>query len=351
MKKRKSNIDILVGCQYGSEGKGLVAAEIATLNDHYDWVVSVNSAQAGHTAYVDDVKIITRHLPSSCLTNHTSLIFIGPGAVINPKVFIEEIKMVESHGIPISNRLYVAETATVIYEDNILYEKNNNHAGRVGSTGEGVSGAVHNKIDRFKSAVIRTHDIMDYEGDLFNICPSDLLWKETGNIFLEGSQGYGLSLFEDCYPYTTSRDTTTAAFLSYARLNPKNVRDIYGVYRTFPIRVGGNSGPMYAETSWEAIANISGYPELAEYTTVTGRLRRIGYWDAKLARKATIINGVNRPILTFANYLDSTIEGVTDSNIWPEDVKKAIRKLGKDIELPWYAISTSKYGEFEYNFL
>lgn len=347
---KECNIDVLVGCQYGHEGTGIVAAEIGARNK-YDWLVSVNSAQANHTAYIDNNKIVTKHLPSSCLTNLKALIFIGPGAIINPELFIEEIRILENFGLSISDRLYVAETATVICDDNIIYEKYNNHAGRMGSTGEGIAGALHSKIDRFKCATIRTHDIMDYEGNLFHTCPSDLLWKEKGDIFLEGGQGYGLSIYEDCYPYTTSRDTTTSAFLSYARLSPKNLRHVYGVYGTFPIRSGGNSGPIDNETSWNAISNISGYDNLEEYTIETGRLNRVGYWDSHLARKATIINGVTRPILTYANYLDCRIEQIFDSSLWPEDAKKAIRKFSNDIKKSWYAISTSKYGKFEYKFL
>ena len=346
----KTNIDVLVGCQYGSEGKGLVSAEIAK-NNKYDWVVSVNSAQAGHTAYVGGNKIVTRHLPSSCLTNTEARIFIGPGSVINLKVLIEEIDKVESLGISIKDRLYIARTATVITDDDITKEKDRHLTDQIGSTSEGISTALCRKISREKEAIIGNHPIgMEHDSKYYYIVSSDWLSGSSGEVFLEGSQGHGLSIFEDHYPFCTSRDTSTAAFISYARMNPRNIRHVYGVYRTFPIRVGGNSGPMYEEKSWSDIAKISGYEELSEYTTVTGRLRRIGLWDHALARYATRINGVNRPVLTFANYLSKEIEGVTDSKVWDNKVKLAIDGFAYSIEMPWWGISTSRHGDFEYNY-
>lgn len=346
----KKNIDVLVGCQYGSEGKGLVAAEIASRNK-YDWVVSVNSAQAGHTAYVDGKKIVTRHLPSACLTSPESLIFIGPGSIINPEVLIEEIDRVEAAGVPIRHRLYIAETATIVCGEDITNEARDKLTDRLGSTGEGISSALKRKVTRELGATIRSHDVGRLQdGRYFSLCPSDLLKDEEGDIFIEGSQGHGLSIFEDCYPYCTSRDTSTAAFLSYARLSPRQLRDVYGVYRTFPIRVGGNSGPMFSELEWEMVEKISGYENLAEYTTVTKRKRRIGDWDPTLARFATTINGVNRPVLTFANYLSKEVEGVTDSKLWSDRVRGIIDTYASHIGVPWWAISTSRHGDFEYNY-
>lgn len=346
------NIDVLVGCQYGSEAKGLVASKIAQMRD-YDWLVSVNSSQAGHTAYYhrnednEPVKVVTRQLPASCITNHEAQIYIGAGAVINPTVLKNEIHFIENElNIPIKERLFISEYATVITEDNIQEEIRMSLGKHIGSTCEGVGSALSGRATR------RAYVMAEVSGEVSKKIGGGVTFTSTqfvthflrGEIFLEGSQGFGLSSFYDCYPFCTSRDTTTAAFLSYAQLPPTKVRDVYGVYRTFPIRVGGNSGYMYNELEWADVAQISGYDELSEYTTVTGRLRRVSEWDARLARHATVVNGVTKPIITFLNYLDKEIEGKTSFNDLPKHVLDQIKIISESISIPIYALSTHRCG-------
>jgi len=353
------NVDICVGCQFGSEAKGLVASWLAKIN-HYDWLVSVNSAQAGHTAPLEkDGKvveyIVTRQLPSACITNRNAKIYIGAGAVINPQVLIAEIIYLESVGIPVSERLYISAGATLITSWDLDGEKELRLTDRLGSTPEGVGYALSRRALRQAqtvgstkpdiSLILNSHGIKSFTivGDRFT---HEII---EGDVFIEGSQGYGLSVFNSYYPYTTSRDTTASAFLSYAKLPPLNIRDIYGVYRTFPIRVGGNSGQMYEEIEWEEIDKISGYQDIKEYTTVTSRLRRVGMWDAGLAYQATQINGVNKPILTFANYLCKDYENAKtfeDLHAIDRDAYTQIVEMSEDIGIPWFAISTSKEGGF-----
>lgn len=346
------NIDVVVGCQFGSEGKGMVAAMLAKRTD-YDVVVSVNSAQAGHTApYVvgeDRIKyVVTRHLPSACVTNHKAIIVIGAGAIINPKILIQEIKDLEEMGIPIVKRLYISGQATIISDKDIAGEVACGLTDLIGSTSEGVGMAVSKRASRTSPIYRDIHQEVSRAVGSFE-CLDDtmIMHPDIGvedNILLEGSQGFGLSLYSHYYPYVTSRITTTAAFLAYAELPLHEVRHVYGVYRTFPIRVGGNSGPMYKELEWKDVDRISGYKGLGEHTTVTGRLRRVGCWDSDLAMRASIINGVTRPVITFVNYLDRQCEDMDSMFLLPMEVRDDLHTMETDIGMPIWGLSTSRSG-------
>ncbi len=130
------------------------------------------------------------------------------------------------------------------------------------------------------------------------------LLKENKEVMIEGAQGYGLSLFHTTdYPYCTSRDTTAAAFVAEAGLSPLDVTNIIMVLRRYPIRVGGNSGPMYKEISWsEVTRRAKSESPIVEYTSVTKRLRRVGEFDYDMVRDAQISNRANIVVLNFIDY-------------------------------------------------
>lgn len=334
----KTQVDIVVGGQYGSEAKGLVATHLAC-KKKYDWLVSVNSAQAGHTApyFKTGEKIVNRQLPSACINNHDAKILIGAGAIINPEVLLDEIERLELIGIPIVDRLFISSEATVITPWDIEHERDTLLQERIGSTCEGVGSALASRVRRDGQTFGKMADhFMELLGKKF-VVNNEVI---HGHIFLEGSQGYALSTYKGHYPFCTSRDTTAAAFLSYARLSPKDVVDIYGVFRTFPIRVGGNSGDLPNELTWEEVAKISGYKSLREHTTVTKRVRRVGMWDSKLAAESVLVNGINKPVLTFVNYLDSSVEGIDDPILFTADVADKVKEMGKSVGGFW-ACSTS----------
>ncbi len=123
-------------------------------------------------------------------------------------------------------------------------------------------------------------------------------------ILVEGTQGFGLSLYHsDFYPKTTSRDTSAAGCISECGISPIAVTNVVLVLRTFPIRVAGpQAGPMFQEVDWATVQRESGYPcPITEYTTVTGKLRRVGRFDVEVARRAAEIN---RPTSIAVNFLD-----------------------------------------------
>jgi adenylosuccinate synthase len=137
-------------------------------------------------------------------------------------------------------------------------------------------------------------------------------YRSQHRIFLEGTQGTGLSVFHGSYPHVTSRDTTTAGCLAEAGIAWNRVRDVIMVCRTYPIRVmnpdEGTSGPMKQELDWAEIARRSRIPAgdllEAERGSVSGTQRRVAEFDWELLRSAAEINGATEIALTFADYLD-----------------------------------------------
>ena len=122
-------------------------------------------------------------------------------------------------------------------------------------------------------------------------------------MIVEGTQGFGLSILQGGhYPYATSRDTTAAGALSESGLSPRDVDCVALTLRAFPIRVGGNSGPLPLETTWETITRDCGaVADLTELTTVTGRPRRVAEFHDEIVSRAI---QANRPDLVFLNHVD-----------------------------------------------
>lgn len=125
---------------------------------------------------------------------------------------------------------------------------------------------------------------------------------------LEGTQGSGLSLHHGPYPSVTSRDTNVAGCLAEAGIAPARVRKVVMVVRTYPIRVGGASGPMTTELTWDEIERRSGLTGLAEkeHTSKTNKLRRVGEPEWDLLRRAALLNAPTDIALTFTDYLSAT---------------------------------------------
>ena len=131
--------------------------------------------------------------------------------------------------------------------------------------------------------------------------------EQRRRIVIEGTQGFGLSvLHSPYYPFTTSRDTTAASFVSEAGLSPMDVDDIALVIRAFPIRVGGNSGPLPKEVSWDVITKESGSPfSIVEYTSVTHRERRVARFDSEVVKQAIACNHPTQIVLNHVDYIDA----------------------------------------------
>src|SRR5580704_6206944 len=293
-------ISVVVGGQFGSEGKGKVAHRIAC-QERASIVVRVGGTNSGHTAVDDEGRVwALRQLPVSVLAPGTKAV-LPAGAAIDPEIFAREV---QSLGLG-PERVIVSRYATVISDEDKKVELAEGLVDRIGSTGSGTGAALMRRTSRRpdRSILASEHPALrEYLGDTSSIM-RDML-KRNRLIVIEGSQGFGLSLLHGgYYPNATSRDTTAATFVGEAGLSPRDVKDVVLVLRAHPIRVAGNSGPLKEETSWAQIAKVAGLPnDYCELTTATRKVRRVGFFDADLVQRAIEINQPTRIVMNHFDY-------------------------------------------------
>lgn len=323
-------VDVLVGGQFGSEGKGQIAAHIAP---EYDCLLRVGGPNAGHTVYEEPKKHVFHLLPSGCHRNPRAKLLLGPGTVINVERLLTEIneyKIVDEF----SKRLVIDENAIVISDDDIALEREISHI--IGSTAQGVGAATATNIiarlyGEQKHKAKNVDKLKPFVGSTFE--ELEILYRANKKILVEGTQGTGLSLHHGIYPFVTSRDTTVSGCISEAGISPKRVNKIIMVARTYPIRVGGTSGDFLSkELDMDIIAERSGKDaaELRqkEKTTTTGRDRRIAEFSWKMFRKACELNSPTDIALTFVDYISKENEKARRY----DQLTPATRQLIEEIE-------------------
>ena len=292
-------VTVVVGGQYGSEGKGKVCAHLATSND-VDYMVRCGGPNSGHTVYWSGKRYELKQVPSGFVNPRTRLL-IAAGALINPAIFMQELDLCRLD----RSRIGIDENAAVIEAADLATEENLDLRGRLGSTGSGVGAAVSRRVLReqgFRRA--KDHpDLAPYTTSVRSELSSAAKWN--ANIVVEGTQGFGLSLYHaEKWPYRTSRDTTAHSFLGEVGYGTREFEVIMAI-RTFPIRVAGDSGPLKYEVTWDDVQALSGYPHtLAEYTTTTKRLRRVARFDWEVVHAAIEANAPSHIALHGADYID-----------------------------------------------
>tara|TARA_Y100000310_G_scaffold317846_1_gene371213 strand:+ start:30031 stop:31062 length:1032 start_codon:yes stop_codon:yes gene_type:complete len=292
-------VDTIVGLQWGSEGKGKISAY---LSPRYQVMVRSGGPQAGHTFYQDGVKYVNRQIPCGVFSD--CFMYIAPAGMVNLKVLEDEIKR---YGLT-PERLMIDKNAMVVTQEHIETEQKSSLKMRLASTCEGVGAA---QVDKFwrKGVLfgnfVKGSWLEKYCGDVVGAIHSHI--DSGGTVLIEGTQGFGLCLNHGEYPFVTSRDVTSSALLNDAGVSPRDHRKTIGVLRTYPIRVGGNSGPTYSsEISWEKIEKSSGSTKvIREYTTVTGRLRRVFEQDYETLERAIIVNNPDELALMFLDYINA----------------------------------------------
>lgn len=295
-------ISVVVGGQFGSEGKGKTALEIAR-RERATFVVRVGGTNSGHTAVDENGKTwALRQLPASVLAPD-AIAVLPAGALIDPEIFLREVEALRLD----RHRILVSRYATVISEKDKNAEKAAGLVSRIGSTGSGSGAALIRRISRQGEEGLLAHEhpkLKDYTGDTSSLLREAL--NRNRWIVIEGSQGFGLSMLHGgFYPKATSRDTTAATFVGESGLSPRDVADVTLVLRAYPIRVAGDSGPLERETTWSEIAKTAGLPEdYRELTTSTKRVRRVGHFDAELVRRSIEANNPTRIVLNHFDYVD-----------------------------------------------
>lgn len=311
----RGKLTVLVGGQYGSEGKGAIAAHVA--ND-YQVHVRVGSPNAGHTIYWNGRKHVMQSIPCGWI-NPNAIIVIGRGALLNMKQFMKELVHIMQYYPDFLSRLVIDPEAGIL--DEKFHQEEGGTEGemhrRIGSTGEGVGPARIARLQRDPSKFRQFKDVADEYGLLGCISantPALLAEMQDGgnNILIEGTQGSALSLLHSHWPYCTSIDTNAAGIISEVGIAPSRVTGVLMVCRTYPIRVHGNSGPMTKEIDWSEIRDKNGNPITPEKTTVTKKVRRIAEWDDALFKQSCLLNAPTEIALTFADYVDPNLYGCSN---------------------------------------
>lgn len=302
-------VSIVVGGQFGSEGKGKVALELARRTVAAA-AVRVGGTNSGHTVVDRGGRTrILRQLPGAAVDGALVAV-LPPGSYIEPAVLLEEIDLLR---LPPS-QVAVDPDARIITEAHKAWERAADLGSTIGSTQSGTGAAVIAAAARgarnLSLPALFAKDIPDLQPFIRDT--SDLmrsLLNKGAWVIIEGTQGFGLSvLHSGMWPKATSRDTTAAGFLAEAGLSPLDVADITLVIRAFPIRVAGNSGPLPGEIAWSTIAENAGLSDdFVELTTVTRRVRRVAKFDAEVVRRAILVNTPTRVVLNHLDYIDPEV--------------------------------------------
>jgi adenylosuccinate synthase len=299
-------VSVVVGGQYGSEGKGKVALELVRSDRSARIAVRPGGTNSGHTAYTRDGKrVVVRQLPAAAIDGNVRVV-LPAGSYIDVNLLRREMAEVR---LPAHN-LVIDPRAHVIRADHVHWEQAAGLLDNIGSTGSGTGAAVLSRIGRgalslphatFASEVA---ELLPYLSDAAPVL--DAAVRHGDRIVVEGTQGFGLSpIHGDAWPKCTSRDTTASAFLAESGLSPRVVDQVVLVIRSHPIRVAGDSGPLRNETTWESIAARAGAPiDLSELTSVTQKLRRVGLFDAEIVRRAIMVNSPTQVVLNHLDYVD-----------------------------------------------
>ncbi|PSM51643.1 adenylosuccinate synthetase [Campylobacter blaseri] len=331
-----SRVDMIVGAQWGDEGKGKI---VDMLSCEYDYVCrSAGGHNAGHTIVIDGKKYALHLVPSGVL-NKNIINIIGNGVVVNPSVVIEELKQFEN----LEGRFYISDKAHLNLEYHALIDcANEKRKGdeAIGTTGKGIGPSYAEKVSRVGHRVIELLDpeklceslFVNFERNKYvfktlnieipkkedvlknlkkykeALSPyitdtTKMIWDAIDadkKILLEGAQGTLLDLDHGTYPYVTSSSTIAAGACVGVGLNPKQVGEVIGILKAYTTRVG--HGPFPTE-------DFSEYGEKMcevgkEYGTTTGRKRRCGWFDAVAAKHAGKINGIDKFALMKLDVLD-----------------------------------------------
>lgn len=333
-------ISIVVGGQFGSEGKGKVALELVRRSSRPVAVIRVGGPNSGHTAFDrQGQRWALRQMPAACIDGNVD-VFFPAGSYLDVGILLQEIATL---AYP-PERVFISPYAHVIAQQHKDWEAEAGLISAIGSTGSGVGGAVMASVAReAKSFPIRAFHARDHALLQPFLCDTTTTLHErlqlNHRIVIEGTQGFGLSLLDGGYwPKATSRVTTAAGALSESGLSPRDVDDVTVVIRSFPIRVAGDSGPLVDETTWEEISrNAAVDSDIREYTTVTRKLRRVGKFDPEVVRRAVAANNPTRLVLNHVDYVgpESTLADPTSPT------RKFIAEIERNIRrtIDWIGFS------------
>lgn len=369
-------VDVLLGLQWGDEGKGKI---VDVLTPEYEIVARFQGGpNAGHTLEFDGQKYVLRSVPSGIFQGNNKNI-IGNGVVLDPALFKAEIEALEKTGHDLKKRLLISKKAHLILPTHCLldacYESAKGNS-KIGTTGKGigptytdkvsrnglrVGDILHNFDEKYEAIKSRHLQILtQYRFDASSLPSIEKKWfeglaklkefefvdsehyinkasREGKKILAEGAQGTMLDIDFGSYPYVTSSNTIAAGACTGLGVPPSGIGEVYGIFKAYCTRVG--SGPFPTELHDETgdMLRDNGH----EYGSVTGRPRRCGWIDLVALRYAIMLDGVTQLIMMKSDVLDTfetikaclayEIDGkqVTD---FPFDVENGIKPIYKEMK-------------------
>ena len=318
---------IVVGGFFGDEGKGKIIAYLALADRPAIVARGGVGPNAGHSVEFHGKKYGLRMVPSGFVYEDARLL-IGAGVLVNPEVFLEEVEM-----LGVEKRVGVDFRCGIIERQHIEADRSDARLkDKIGTTGTGCGPA---NAERALRKIKQAKDVEVLKPFLCDV-PAEInaALTEGKSVLIEGTQGFGISLFYGTYPYVTSKDTTASQIAADVGLGPTRVNEVIVVFKAFPTRVG--AGPFRTEMSEEESKALG----IEEYGTVTGRKRRIGRWDGEMARYAAMINGATQIAITGIDRIDSACRGVTEFEKLSEKAKRFVERVEQDVGVPVTLIST-----------
>jgi adenylosuccinate synthase len=340
--------DILLGLQWGDEGKGKV---VDVLAQHYQIVTRFQGGpNAGHTIEFDNKKFILHTIPSG-IFNPDTINVIGNGVIIDPYILQNEIQNLKQNNVTVENNLLISRKAHLILPTHRLldavYENSKGNA-KIGSTLKGIGPTYTDKTARLGLRIgnieqntfyqhyrdlkekhlhiVKAHqfDYLNYKIEGMNLEEYEEKWFSSvdtlkslrkidseyyinqcldanKSVLAEGAQGTMLDIDFGTYPYVTSSNTVTAGVCTGLGIAPSRVGEVFGVFKAYTTRVG--SGPFPSELDDETGQKLREYGR--EYGSTTGRPRRCGWLDIVSLKYAIMLNGVTRLFMTKTDVLNT----------------------------------------------
>ena len=341
-------VDVLLGLQWGDEGKGKI---VDVLAPKYDVIARFQGGpNAGHTLEFDGIKHVLHQIPSGIFRSNTKNV-VGNGVVLDPVIFKAEIEKLSKFNLDVTKNLFISKKATIILPSHRLldqaYEKEKGD-NKIGSTLKGIGPSYQDKIGRqglrvgdtlsenFKTkfkkltelhfSILKNHDLEynweELESQFFDainflkqfelIDSEYFLNKEIKSgqsILAEGAQGSLLDIDFGSYPFVTSSSTVTAGACTGLGVAPHHIGEVFGIFKAYSTRVG--SGPFPTELMDDEGEKMRKAGN--EFGSTTGRPRRCGWIDLPALKYSIMINGVTKLLMMKADVLDefSTIKACT----------------------------------------
>ncbi|MFO7447305.1 MAG: adenylosuccinate synthase [Ignavibacteriaceae bacterium] len=334
------SVTVLVGSQWGDEGKGKI---VDILSENFDIVTRYQGgANAGHTVEIENKKYILHLIPSGILREGVVCV-IGNGVVIDPTALLEEITLLESHGIKVDGRLFISHNAHLIMPYHKLLDSiSESGSNKIGTTGRGIGPCY---IDKFARKGIRIVDLLNkkvleqkirenlleknnllqkvYDHaalDVEEIIKQYLEFdkaidkyvkdvpaylnnaiSEGKSVLLEGAQGALLDVDHGTYPFVTSSSPTSGGACTGTGIPPTKIDRVFGIVKAYTTRVGNGPFPTeLLDETGEKLRQVG-----AEFGATTGRPRRCGWFDAFLLRYSQMVNGITDVAITKLDVLSS----------------------------------------------